>query len=263
MIAGGDDVARSAFWLSLREQPSSPSLVTQELDPADILEVRDVAEAIARVDAVVRAKRPSEPELPDLFEGLGNRPTDDASGPAVAAEARPSSVPPPPDDEALVDDAEVELVEAEASSSALIAQAAPAAPSPRPPILHLPTSVVTATAGPEDDAFYHPGGRIRSFADVTLDGRAEPTLLVRLRARRSRLTWVVAGLVVLLSTFTTGALLAPEAEAEVPRTAPQASRTREAPTRIGWRSSHAKLATLGGRAPAASVLDVRNLPRAR
>lgn len=265
MIAGGDDVARSAFWVSLREQPSSPSLVTQELDPADILEVRDVAEAIARAEALVRTPVPFANAKPsssrDLFEELGtraerSRPTDDAVGPATPAAPRVSTVPPPPAPEAI--------------SSAAAEQPEPSAPAVRAaapaPILHVPTAV----PGPEDDAYFHPGGRIRGFADVTLDGyRPESTLLVRLRQRRSRLVWVVAGALVLLSTFSAAALVTPAPLVEVARSAPQGSRSREAPTRVTFASSRAKLARLDAVSPSpprtagVPMFDVKNLPRAR
>jgi hypothetical protein len=55
----------------------------------------------------------------------------------------------------------------------------------------MPSAVTTATSS-EDDAFYHPVGRMRSLADVTLDGyRPEPTLLVRAATRRKRILWVL------------------------------------------------------------------------
>jgi hypothetical protein len=336
MIAAGDDIARSAFWLSLRERPSSPSLITQELDPGDILEVRDVAEAIARAEALVRpAPRPrsterhSEPpsEAPsappsareDLFDALGlaAKPTDDAAGPAVAASSRISSVPPPPgqafergqhlhetsqlDDVETVRDDELELIEPTDEAPATLASASLATPStpgpaladaglvrtPSAPILHLRTpTALDRIPGPEDDAFYHPGGRIRGMADVTIDGRPEPTLMLRLRARRSRLSWTVGAALLLLAILAAGALSSPLSplsslplsspdEAAASRSALHVAHPRETPTRVAWTSTRAKLVTLGGPslvvsdAPArrvagsSAVFDVKSLPRAR
>jgi hypothetical protein len=54
----------------------------------------------------------------------------------------------------------------------------------------------------DEDAFYHPAGRIRTLADVTLDGyRPEPTLMLRLRQRRQSFTWFVAAIVGGLALF--------------------------------------------------------------
>ena len=99
MISDGDSVAKNAFRVALLAAPSaedtpSPANRTQELDPNDILEVRDMAEAIARAEQIVSAPRSSRPSPPssrrnvgesDLFESLGRRPTDDTAGPAAAA----------------------------------------------------------------------------------------------------------------------------------------------------------------------------------
>ena len=61
-------------------------------------------------------------------------------------------------------------------------------------MLSLPVAPVPSSTAPvaEDDAYFHPAGRIRSLADVTLDGyRPEPTLLLRARARRKSFTWIL------------------------------------------------------------------------
>lgn len=299
MIAAGDDIARSAFWLALREQPSSPSLVTQELDPSDILEVRDVAEAIARAEALVRKaslKSPAPPASPvpdrtDLFDALGARPTDDAAGPAAAALSRPSTLPPPPaacgeEPTELLTEEDVELLSADeppvvgerGATEAVGTDAAASAPeraAPMAPILRIQTANARdRVPGPEDDAYFHPGGRIRGMADVTLDGRPEPTLLVRLRARRGRLSRVVGGALVALATLAGAALLAP-GRADVPegavtKGALQGTHGREPPTRVAWTSTRAKLATLQRAetqarrvATTAAAFDVKTLPRAR
>lgn len=195
LIADGDSVARNAFRVGLREETPLPIAglarsrsggagVTQELDPGDILEVQDMAEAIARAEQLVRTPPPrsSAPaSAPDMFDDLGRRSTpgtratDDTAGPASPAPpyaaARPTPAPP--------------------SSSTRTATAITPAPVPR---------YVTMPSAAEDDAFFHPIGRIRSLADVTLDGyRAEPTLLVRAASRRKRFAWIfVAALLPLL-----------------------------------------------------------------
>lgn len=246
-MIGGDDVARSAFRVSLREQPSSPSLATQELDPSDILEVHDVAEAIARAEALVRTPVPrSRPSL-DLFEDLGRRrPTDDAVGPATPATGRITTVPPPPQQTA--------------------AEAVPALPLP--PVFHIPTFVPPAAGSPEDDAYFHPGGRIRGFGEMTLDGyRPEATLLVRLRQRRTRFTWWIAGALVLLTAFATAAVVTPAVDEPVVKTGDRAARRPDGARAVVFASTGAKARTSGSPTQvsigAVPVLDVRTLPRAR
>jgi hypothetical protein len=172
MIAEGDSVARNAFRVGLRQDTPLPTAAsTQELDPSDILEVRDMAEAIARAEKIVAAPRSSRPRGPDIFEALG-RPTDDTAGPATAAPPRQTPVPPPP----------------APSVPRFIAMPA-VAPAP------VPASQQAISAAPsrsEDDAYFQPAGRMRNFADVTLDGyRPEPTLLLRAASRRKRYSWVL------------------------------------------------------------------------
>jgi hypothetical protein len=191
MIADGDSVARNAFRVALLtaapEETPLPVNTTQELDPSDILEVRDMAEAIARAEQLVAAPRSSRPSSRrnvggDLFESLGRRPTDDTSGPATPAPLgimtaaqlmRPESITRP-----------VTPVESM--------------------VLSLPVTAPLA----EDDAYYHPAGRIRSLADVTLDGyRPEPTLLLRARARRKSFSWVLGAVLLPLAVLAGIALL--------------------------------------------------------
>jgi hypothetical protein len=138
--------------------------ITQELDPNDILEVQDMAAAIARAEMLLASPAPPVAYAGrlDMFEALGRRATDDTAGPATPAPPYASL------------------------------------PTPIPPPLHTPTplryvTMPSALTGAEDDAFYHPVGRMRSLADVTLDGyRPEPTLLVRAATRRKRFSWVMA-----------------------------------------------------------------------
>ena len=78
MISDGDSVARNAFRVALLtarpDDTPLPVNTTQELDPNDILEVRDMAEAIARAEQIVAAPRSSGPSLlrveGDIFESL-------------------------------------------------------------------------------------------------------------------------------------------------------------------------------------------------
>jgi hypothetical protein len=169
MISGGDEKVRNAFRATLREEPSRPNLDvsgTQELDASDILEVGDLASAIARAEEIIRLPQPR-----DMFDVLSRattqperardaKTTDDCIGPALPAPYG-TPVPPPP------------------SVPPAPVNAAPA----RMPVIMVPA---------EEDAYYHPGGNIRSFADVTLDGyRPEPTFQIKLRARRHSFGWIV------------------------------------------------------------------------
>src|SRR4051812_30822988 len=64
MIAGGDRVARNAVRVGLltasADETPLPVHTRQELDAGDILEVRDMAEAIARAEQMVAASRSSQ-----------------------------------------------------------------------------------------------------------------------------------------------------------------------------------------------------------
>lgn len=186
MIADGDSAARNAFRVALLtpapDETPLPVNVTQELDPGDILEVRDMAEAIARAEQIVAAPRSSSRPVArrhaqapasssaDLFESLGRRPTDDTSGPATPA---PVGIARPITPMALT-------------------------PIPATPVsamvLSLPNAI-PVIAQTEDDAYFQPAGRIRSLADATLDGyRPEPTLLLRAARRRRSFSWVFGAL---------------------------------------------------------------------
>jgi hypothetical protein len=205
MIADGDSVARKAFRVGLlaaaREQGDTPLPVntTQELDPSDILEVRDMAEAIARAEQLVAAPRSSRPvsrrNAPaDIFESLGRRPTDDTAGPATPAPAataaqllRPLSVtrPQPP-----------------------VPVAQYVAPPPVPVAQPIAAEMVLSLPVVEDDAYFHPAGRIRSLAEVTLDGyRPEPTLLLRARARRKNFSWILGAVLLPVAILAAIAIL--------------------------------------------------------
>jgi hypothetical protein len=170
--------------------------VTQELDPSDILEVQDMAAAIARAEKLV--SRSSQTLLPapapssghDIFESLGRRATDDTAGPATPAPTGLLTPIPP---------AYATAVAPAAVAHAPVARAAavPAPTNSTPRYVTMPSAPPT---GIEEDAFYHPLGRMRSLADATLDGyRPEPTLLVRAASRRKRFSWLfVAALLPLL-----------------------------------------------------------------
>jgi hypothetical protein len=99
MISGGDESARNAFRAYLRDdalaaESSSQLLIspsTEEMSAGDVLEVKNLADAIERAERVLRES--SRPR--DMFAELGGDvPTDDASGPAVYA--RPTYTPVPP-----------------------------------------------------------------------------------------------------------------------------------------------------------------------
>jgi hypothetical protein len=230
MIAPFDQQARDAFRVGLREEPSRPN-ATQELDPNDILEVQDVAQALARVEERLRPRRSDL----DVFDSLvGRRATDDAAGPARHSPVRPTPIPPRP----------------------------PAStPPPLPP-------------RPEDDAYFHPMGRIRTLADVTLEGyRPEPTILLRLRQRRSKLSWVVAAVLVPFAVLGVGALAlgataAPVATAmrpahlRLPHVHAQVAAASVTPARPTWAIPARSSSPLRS-PPARTSIDGRSLPNAK
>lgn len=171
VIVGADPKVRNAFWATLRNEPSETSGLhgpntsnasnapnaTQEVDAADVLEVTDLAHAIARAEEVIRAR--SSTNLAQLTA---------------------------PDSSSSRDIFDALVSTDDAAGPAL---AASAYPSPSPSASGMSLLL-------DEDAFYHPTGRIRGLADVTLDGfRPEPTLMVRLRARRRHLSWIVLGIV--------------------------------------------------------------------
>lgn len=204
MIADGDSVSRNAFRAALaRDAIDTPLPIpaaananaTQELDPSDILEVRDMAAAIARAEKIVGAPRSSARGLTDLFDSLGHsaptpptpsssasvaRATDDTVGPAIGV---PHGIPTPIPPRYLTMPSALPL------AIPAVAAAVPASPAS--------SSAQLAAIRVDDDAYYHPAGRIRSLADVTLDGyRPEPTLLLRARTRRRHFSWFIAAALV-------------------------------------------------------------------
>jgi hypothetical protein len=202
LISDGDSVARNAFRVGLRTDtplpvaaavggpaaratltlaPGGSAGITQELDPNDILEVQDMAAAIARAEMILASPTPprtiasasatASATRTDIFETLGRRATDDTAGPATPA---------PP-----------------------YAYASLPTPIPIPPAL-TPSAprYLTMPSASEDDAFYQPSPRMRSLADVTLDGyRPEPTLLVRAASRRKRFSWLMVAALLPLMTL--------------------------------------------------------------
>lgn len=70
MIAGGDEKVRNAFRATLRDEPSRPNVAaTEELSANDILEVHDLANAIARAEQIIRTPS-SRPSDLDIFDAL-------------------------------------------------------------------------------------------------------------------------------------------------------------------------------------------------
>ena len=126
----------------------------------------------------------------------------------------------------------------------------------------------------EDDAFYHPLGRMRSLADQTLDGyRPEPTLLVRAASRRKRFSWLfVAALLPLL--VLAGIAIFANADPSSPIMSSPRTPTLSAPSKLplATTSAASKLAAQttvaepAVKAPPAAaatpVFDVNNLPSA-
>jgi hypothetical protein len=141
----------------------------------------------------------------------------------------------------------------------------------------LPTPNVVIPAAPrsapnlanDEDAYYQPGGRIRTLADATLEAyRPEPTLLVRLRARRTTLSWVVLLLLAplaLLAIFAVALTLGQaSAPAQPPVTNAASMPVKAAPAAVT--TSAAAPTTASPVAPAVTsqipVLDVNNLKSA-
>ena len=203
-------------------------------------------------DKLVGAKRASE-------SPAGDRPvaTDDAIGPAIHAPYRPTPLPPrtssiplPPGiarpatllrapEEVFATPIPTPVnvaANVAANMTATTPSSAPLAtllPPPAPALLSVnATQPLAALSIPpaartapililDEDAFYHPAGRIRTLADVTIDGyRPEPTLMVRLRERRHALKWVVAAIVASLALFAIFAVAVGFGRATADRPAP-------------------------------------------
>jgi hypothetical protein len=272
LIADGDSVARNAFRVGLREDTPLPFATaranagqTQELDPNDILEVQDIAAAIARAEKLVSRSSqtllmpvPAPSSGDDIFESLGHRrPTDDTAGPATPAPVGVLTPVPPAYASA-----------APAASAASAASAAVVAPAPR---------YVTMPSAPtaiEEDAFYHPIGRMRSLADATLDGyRPEPTLLVRAASRRKRFSWLfVAALLPLLVLAAIAIVASTDTTASSPIASSPRAPTVSASTKLSLATtspaSKSDTVTSAPPAPASKaaagtpVFDVNSLPAA-
>lgn len=247
MLANGDRSARNAFRVGLVEEPSRPNL-TQELDPSDILEVQDVAAAIARAEDLVR-KEKSSGDLGankggglDVFDALLKRTatpvpgtlrspriTDDAAGPAGYRAVVPTPVPPA------------------AKAAAVVV------PKPPPaPVVRVPAAVEG-----EEDAYFHPGSRIRTLADQTLESyRPEPTLMVRIRQRRGKLSWVAAAVLLPLVLLAAIGLWVGSADAATPMVA-------QAPKHVTFAKVAVPPPAPVKAAPAAPSFDVKTLPTAK
>lgn len=177
MISGGDESARNAFRANLQDDSQLSILSTEEMSPGDVLEVKNLADAIERAERLLRES--SRPR--DMFAELGgdmstplpiarDSATDDASGPAIYA--RPTFTPVPP-----------------AAESTPLPPPMPAQPLP---ILMIPTT--------EEDAFLQPAGRMRHFADETLEGyRPDSTMQIRAGGRRKTATIVIGAVLGMLA----------------------------------------------------------------
>jgi hypothetical protein len=268
MISDGDSVAKNAFRVALLsaspDDTPLPVNRTQELDPNDILEVRDMAEAIARAEQIVTAPRSSRRGLGevDLFDTLGRRPTDDTAGPATPA---PLPVTPTP-----VPASATRLMRPEAVVRGPLGTPVPPAPKPAHElVLSLPST--------EEDAYFAPAGRIRSLADQTLDGyRPEPTLLLRARRRRSSYTWIIAAALLPLAALAGFAIfgraepVAPSTSTTTIATATMAAATSTALPPIAAAVAKPSPNTVATATPAKAnagpgvpVFDVNSLPPAK
>lgn len=193
MISGGDESARNAFRANLRDDSSLSIISTEEMSPGDILEVRNLADAIERAERALRESSRPRDMFAELGDQLTQRPatqrspvstgslatgasaTDDASGPAIYA--KPTLTPLPP-----------------AMRPTPIPPALIPAPlsTPQLPILMVPNN--------EEDAFMQPAGRMRHFAEETLDGyRPESTLEIARGTRRKTATVIVGAVLGVLA----------------------------------------------------------------
>jgi hypothetical protein len=208
MISGGDESARNAFRAYLRDDSSQLSIIsTEEMTPGDVLEVKNLADAIERAERVMRESSRPRDMFAELGENAPTVPTDDASGPAVYA--RPTLTPVPP------------------AVTSLMATPLPLPPTMPSALTTQPLPIIYVPIEPpsEEDAFLQPAGRMRNFAEETLDGyRPDSTSELRIadalaHAGKRRRTFAVAigvALGVLVSALGAGAIVAclPKAEAK-------------------------------------------------
>jgi hypothetical protein len=243
MISGGDESARNAFRAILRDdapsaEGSSPLSIssTEEMSAGDVLEVKNLADAIERAERVLRES--SRPR--DMFADLGGDtplpiPTDDASGPAVYA--KPTFTPVPP------------------------AAATPLPPLPAAPLSTQPLPILMVTLPADEDAFLQPAGRMRHFAEETLDGyRPDSTMQVRAGARRKAATVVLGAILgVLALALGAGVVMArmPAALEAKPAASVPAARSAEQP-----KKAEAPM-TDDAPDPGVPTLNVNDLPSAR
>jgi hypothetical protein len=277
LIADGDSAARHAFRVGLQTDtplPTAPRAnagATQELDPNDILEVQDIAEAIARAEKLVAAPRSSRPagvapiatiasigrpavteaeaeriagpSLADMFDALGHPPhprrlTDDTIG--AATPAPPPGIPTPVPPRYL------------------------AMPSAAPISKSSTRSFTSITSSDEDDAYYQPAGRIRSLADMTLDGyRPEPTLLVRAAGRRKRFSWIFLAILLPLVVLAAIAIFASaDAPSSYSSPASVAGAKVAASVHASTKSTLETTSATSKSVASATVFDVNSLPSA-
>lgn len=193
MISGGDESARNAFRATLRDESSQHLLSVEESRVADVLEVKNLADAIARAEEAIRAESSRPRGHRDMFAELAAS-TDDTSGPAIFAPARPTPVPPPP-----------------ATSDA---------------VLIIPHD--------DDAFLQPAGRMRSLADDTLDGVRVDTTLEIRLRARRASLSWIVAGVIttlafVALAVLATGRPAPPVASIAPRHTTPAQAEPPKAP----------------------------------
>ncbi|GEM_PF-2431931 len=220
LIAGADTRVRNAFRATLRDEPSTASLIsTAELAPCDVLEVEDLTQAIARAEEVIRerASRPrlSTPGAPstarDIFDALV---TDDCIGPAVHAPYVPTPVPPratptpPPALAPLPTPVPPPLTPVPPAALARDrAFTIPPPPNDAPSEVHVPPAAPTLPMHLLDAGAQHGvAGEVWGAADVAFE-RARPSIWARLRERKvlwASLAFVILVPLTLLSVFAVG-----------------------------------------------------------
>ncbi len=240
-------------------------------------------------DKLVAANKPMT-KKPDAVTTSAPVATDDAVGPAIHAPSRPTPLPPrtssiplPPGvlrpatllrapQEVFATPIPTTPAPPHAPAPAVMSAPPPApavVPTPAPsssrvnatqplPAMNIPPAARTAPILVlDEDAFYHPAGRIRTLADVTLETyRPEPTLMVRLRERRHALKWVVASVVVSLALFAIFAVAVGFGRRAAEHTPPPTAKPVATTTAAAATAAAKPVATTTAAAPSAPAPDV-------
>lgn len=132
----------------------------------------------------------------------------------------------------------------------------------------MPSAPAAARSAPilvlDQDAFYHPAGRIRGLADDMLEGyRPESTLMVRLRQHRSAIAWLAVAVCVPLTFLALFAVAVQFGRMRVARagvaTSTMSTTKRAQPIPVAPPPPATPTKEQGAITPAVPVLDVKSL----